>query len=169
TSQNWVPGSQEYKRQRAIAVREEVRFHFFSQSPPKNSHSSKHKARLLLQGYRSLYSEAQIPNPADYSVAECKLAIKAKLVNIVDLIDVCRTGGEKKVKVWKSFKKFSAYTLEQPGKTFNWREATKPPGILASLLHRLLDPDGEAKWKENRERQRRLDLNKVIGGRISKR
>ncbi len=87
--------------------------------------------------------------------------MKSTLVNIVDLIDVRRTG--KHVKVWDSFEEFRAYTL-QDKKRISLEEAKKPPGYLASLLQRLSEPRSHKSRKRNGPRGLR-----VVSGRITKR
>ncbi|KAK4150025.1 hypothetical protein C8A00DRAFT_37382 [Chaetomidium leptoderma] len=138
SSQQWVPGSQEYTRQRTVAMREELELHYFSQSQQLdniNEEEELSEEEKALQGYQALCHEVGI-DPSD-SVAECKRILKNTLVNIVDLIDARRTG--KRVEVWDSFEEFRAYTL-QDKKRINLEEAKKPPGYLASLLQRLSEP-----------------------------
>jgi hypothetical protein len=101
SSQQWVPGSQEYTRQRTIAIKEELELHYFSQPQLDNIDEEEElsEEEIRLRGYQALCQEVGI-NPSD-SVAECKRCLKNTLVNIVDLIDARRTG--KRVKVWDSF------------------------------------------------------------------
>ncbi|KAK3896380.1 hypothetical protein C8A05DRAFT_20628 [Staphylotrichum tortipilum] len=134
SSQQWVPGSQEYTRQRTIAIKEELELHYFSQQRLGNINEDEELSgeEKTLQGYQALCREVGI-DPSD-SVAECRRYLKNTLVNIIDLIDARRTG--KRVEVWDSFEEFRAYTL-QDKKRIDLREAKRPPGYLASLLQRL--------------------------------
>lgn len=134
SSQDWVGGTKEYQRQRTIALRSELKLHYFSQS-----HELEEEHELteeeMLQGYQALCQELGIA--ASDSIQECKRDLKGTLVNIVDLIDARRTG--KQVKVWEDFEAFRNYTLME-GHTINGKEAAKEGGILQSLLQRLRFP-----------------------------
>lgn len=112
-------------------MREELQPRYFSQPQQLDDVDEEElsEEERALQGYQALCYEVGI-DPSD-SAAECKKNLKNTLVNIVDLIDVRRTG--KQVKVWDSFEEFRAYTL-QAKKRINLKEAKKPPGYLASLL-----------------------------------
>ncbi|AEO58689.1 hypothetical protein MYCTH_2119021 [Thermothelomyces thermophilus ATCC 42464] len=143
SSQQWVPGSQEYTRQRTIAIKEELELHYFSQSQQLddiNEEEELSAEEKTLKGYQALCREVGI-DPSD-SIAECKKQLKNTLVNIVDLIDARRTG--KRVKVWDSFEEFRAYTLLDENR-IDIREAKRPPGYLASLLRRLSGPPSRKK------------------------
>lgn len=175
SSQQWVPGSQEYTRQRTIAMREELALHFFSQPPPTTTTKLEDvdeenedededikeisAEEFALQGYQALCREVGIDDPSD-DVAECKRALKSTLVNIVDLIDTRRTRA--KVEVWDDFEKFRAYTL-QDDKRIDLNEAKAPPGYLASLLQVLWGP-GERKRGKRRKRKG----GGVVSGRVAK-
>lgn len=90
--------------ERTIAIREELKQHYFSQSHA--SHGSKGPTEdEELKGYQDLCHEVKI-TPGD-SIPDCKRALKSQLVNIVDLIDARRTG--KKVEVWQTFEAFRHY------------------------------------------------------------
>ncbi|KAK4148506.1 hypothetical protein C8A00DRAFT_38921 [Chaetomidium leptoderma] len=157
SSQQWVPGSQEYTRQRTIAMREELQLHYFSQPQQLDDVDEE---EITLQGYQALCHEVGI-DPSD-SVAECKRNLKNTLVNIVDLIDARRTG--KRVEVWDDFEEFRAYTL-QDEKRINHEEAKKPPGYLASLLQRLSEPRSRRKGRKRNSPKG----SRVVSGRITKR
>ncbi|KAK0740351.1 hypothetical protein B0T18DRAFT_300750, partial [Schizothecium vesticola] len=137
SSQNWTPGSQEYVRQRTIAIAEELHTHYFSQpsqhtplpAPPSAHDPSQIEIRR--NGYQFLCREVGIVPPPS-QIGECKRRLKAKLVNIVDLIDARRTG--KKVKVWEDFRSFKAYTL-LPEHRISKEDAKGT--VLASLLQHL--------------------------------
>lgn len=161
SSQQWVPGSQEFTRQRTIAIREELELHYFSQPQQLDNINEEELSgeEIALRGYQALCHEVGI-DPSD-SVAECKRNLKKTLVNIVDLIDTRRTG--KRVVVWDSFEEFRAYTL-QDEKRIHPQEAKKPPGYLASLLQRLSGPRSQKKsGKRNGPRGKG-----VVSGRIAK-
>ncbi|KAK4194006.1 hypothetical protein QBC40DRAFT_291535 [Triangularia verruculosa] len=167
SSQEWVTGSQEYTRQRTIAMREEIGRHyfcFFSHSQGQLGDIREEEEKELteeektLQGYQALCREVGI-DPSD-SLDECKRNLKSTLVNIVDLIDARRTG--KRVQVWDSFERFRAYTL-QDEKRIDLNEAKAPPGYLASLLQRL---GGSRSRIRGRQRSGR---SRVVSGGIMKR
>ncbi|KAH7031489.1 uncharacterized protein B0I36DRAFT_363175 [Microdochium trichocladiopsis] len=130
SSQQWVPGSQEYTKERTIAMREELKFSFFSLAlPAAGGGDDELTPQQLLEGYQLLCDEVRIPRGE--SVPECKRALKATLVNIIDLLNVRRTGGA--VEVWDNFDAFRTYTLAD-GQRIDKEEAKAAPGILASLL-----------------------------------
>lgn len=142
-SQEWIPGSQEFKVERTIAMREEVKHHYFSQPPPlvaikeepgeeggEDPAAELSQEEINLKGHQGLCLEIGII-PAD-TVDECKKELKATFVNIVDLIDARRTG--KQVKIWDDFEAFGRYTLD--GHSIDPNEAKKG-GILDSLLQRI--------------------------------
>jgi len=170
SSQEWKPGSQEYVRQRTIAIVEELHTHYFSQpsvaaikeepepsssadeiqeiTPQEFHHSiqpqqqhtpfpvppSAHdpsQIEIRRNGYQSLCREVGIVPPPG-QIGECKRRLKAKLVNIVDLIDARRTG--KKVKVWEDFRSFKKHTL-LPEHRISKEDAKGT--VLASLLQHL--------------------------------
>ena len=166
SSQEWVPGSQEYTRQRTIAMREELELHYFSQPPQQldDIDEEEEKEELsaeekTLQGYQALCREVGL-DPSD-SAAECKRHLKNTLVNIVDLIDARRTG--KPVKVWDDFGKFRAYTLLDEHR-INIQEAKMPPGYLGSLLQRLSGP----RSRKRRNAGRGGRGSRVASGRITR-
>ena len=162
SSQQWSLGSQEYTRERTIAMREELGRHYFSQPQQLDNINEEElsEEEKALKGYQALCHEVGI-DPSD-SVEECKGNLKKTLVNIVDLIDARRTG--KRVEVWDSFEEFRAYTL-QDEKRINLEEAKKPPGYLASLLQRLSAPRSRGKGRKRNGLRR----SKVVSGRITKR
>ncbi|GAO14225.1 hypothetical protein UVI_02001420 [Ustilaginoidea virens] len=94
SSQDWAPGSQEYTQERTIAMREELKLHYFSQPQPLSDIDEELTEEEKLQGYQDLCREVRIP-PSD-SIAECKRLLKSTLVNIVDLIDARRMRKEVK-------------------------------------------------------------------------
>ncbi|RFU77726.1 hypothetical protein TARUN_4505 [Trichoderma arundinaceum] len=131
-SQNWVPGSQNYTKERTIAMREELKTHYFSQSQAPDGTQEEPTEEDVLRGYQDLCREVSIP-PSD-STAECKRQLKKTLVNIVDLIDARRT--DKKVRVWDDFEAFRKYTLKKEHR-ISVDEAKEDGGYLASLLQHL--------------------------------
>jgi hypothetical protein len=178
SSQEWVAGSQEYTRQRTIALREELELHYFSQSQQQpqqldaideEDEAGQKEEQLSdedirLQGYQALCSEVGITiDPSDsMSVAECKRHLKNTLVNIVDLIDARRTG--KPVKVWDNFEQFRAYTLLDENR-IDINEAKQPPGYFASLLQRLSGPKSRSRKGKAKRGGRG---SKVASGRVTK-
>jgi hypothetical protein len=153
SSQNWMPGSQEYTRERTIALREEVSYHYF---PPSRSKATAWTREEILEGYQALCREVRIP--AGHSIGSCKKRLKERLVNIVDLVNARRTLTE--VPVWHDFAEFRNYTLED-GHTIDKEEAKRGEGILASLLQHL----GPAR---RRRRRRGKGMNRVLSGRVIK-
>ncbi|KAM6479758.1 hypothetical protein HDV62DRAFT_130873 [Trichoderma sp. SZMC 28011] len=146
-SQQWIPGSQQYTKQRTIAMREELKTHYFSsQTQNPNSSTQEQEEELteeeILQGYQDLCVEVGIP-PC-ITAAECKDNLKKKLVNIVDLIDARRTG--KKVRVWHDFQAFRKYTLQKEHR-ISVDEAKKDGGYLSSLLQHLRRPRDQRRYK----------------------
>lgn len=131
SSQNWMPGFQLYTQERTIAMRQELRLHYFTENIIGNGLTEEQK----LQGFQSLCREIRLP--AGDSIAECKKQLKSTLVNIVDLIDARRTC--KEVRVWHDFDEFRNYTLQDQHR-INMDEAEKDGGYLASLLQRLRRP-----------------------------
>ncbi|KAK4145291.1 uncharacterized protein C8A04DRAFT_10826 [Dichotomopilus funicola] len=185
SSQNWVPGSQQYTRQRTIAIREELTLHYFtapealpgSQSRQQGTQTQPpiltHEQRIL-QGYQSLCLEVGLPPPD--TIKECKHDLKNTLVNIIDLIDVRRVvglgDGEKKtrVKVWDDFEAFRDYTLQDEHR-IDREEAKRGDGILASLLQRLYVPDRKGKgkrWGRGRGKNESVGVSKTVSGRVTK-
>lgn len=148
-SQKWIPGSQEYTRERTIAMREELKMHYFS-SQQLDSTQEEPTEEEILQGYQDLCREVGIP-PYD-TAAECKYNLKRKLVNIVDLIDARRTN--KKVQVWTDFQAFRKYTLKKEHR-ISTEEAKKDGGYLASLLQYLRDPHGQRRFDMRRAAKNR--------------
>jgi hypothetical protein len=157
SSQNWTPGSQQYTRERTIAIREEFKLHYFSQSLPLDDTDRELTEEEKLKGYQNLCHEVGIP-PRD-SIAECKKHLNKMLVNIVDLIDARRT--LKKVKVWNDFEAFRNYTLQDRHR-INMDEAKKDGGYLASLLQHLRGP------RRRRRGVRSAFSSRAVSGRVTK-
>jgi hypothetical protein len=187
SSQRWVSGSQEYIRQRTIAIKEELDLHYFSQQPqdesedgeeaeeeegtprpeerkPGSTRASRSTQQLTNEelerkGYQDLCREVGI-EPSE-SIAECKRLLKSKLVNIIDLIDARRNG--KVVEVWDDFDAFRDYTLDDE-KRIDKEEAKGTH--LESLLQRLIiGPRSRRKRRANKRRGRGRG---VVSGRITK-
>ncbi|KAK0712347.1 hypothetical protein B0T26DRAFT_741531 [Lasiosphaeria miniovina] len=127
-------------REPTIAMRQELKLHYFSQSQDGNSETDAGftEEDLELKGYQKLYREVGIPS--NDSIAECKRDLKNALVNIVDLVDAQRLG--KKVEAWNDFGAFRDYTLQDEHR-IDAREAKKDGGFLASLLQRLRLPGSQ--------------------------
>ena len=174
SSQGWKPGSQEYNRERARALSNELRTHYFSSAPPpppvkeekediqplaaikeeededtvvlaaikneggdegkygasfiRDERHQRDEALYELHGFQNMCREVG-KEPAA-TLEGCRAALKETLVNIVDLIDVHRTG--RKVEVWDDFVEFMHYTL-QPKKTMPV-EAAKEDPLLKCFL-----------------------------------
>jgi hypothetical protein len=170
SSQNWVPGSQQYTRERTIAMRQELKLHYFSQSQLQSQDDDDIKSEqdaelteeeLQLRGYQDLCHEVGIP-PND-SIAECKKNLKNTLVNIVDLIDARRMG--KKVEVWDDFEAFRDYTLQDEHR-IDAREAKEDGGFLASLLQHLRLPG--SRRRRNKGGKKGSAGSRVASGRVTK-
>ncbi|KAM3435765.1 hypothetical protein NHJ13734_005409 [Beauveria thailandica] len=134
-SQEWIAGSQEYTKERTIAMRAELKSHYFSSQKleqlPEDATADEMSKEAILEGYQALCGEVGLTRYD--TTEECQRELKKTLVNIVDLIDARRT--RKEVKVWQDFEAFRAYTLN--GMTIDVEEAKKEGGHLASLLQRL--------------------------------
>lgn len=63
SSQNWIPGSQSYVQERTIAMRTELKLHYFSQSQSQDSAASLTPEEEL-QGFQKLCGEIGIPPSA---------------------------------------------------------------------------------------------------------
>ncbi|KAJ1328854.1 hypothetical protein MN608_05583 [Microdochium nivale] len=153
SSQEWAPGSQEYMRERTIAMREEITHSFFCLAAPSGTDplsiiaedeseaapsfmptgdNEQLTDNQMLRGYQLLCTTVGLTAPD--SVAECKKALKTVLVNIVDLLNVRRTG--QPVKLWDDFEAFRSYTMRREHR-IDRAEAKQYPKILASLLQDL--------------------------------
>ncbi|CAI6100902.1 unnamed protein product [Clonostachys chloroleuca] len=162
SSQDWAAGTSEFQKQRTIALRSELKLHYFSASQNIEEGQEDVKDPPLteeakLAGYQALCEEVDIPTHD--TIEECQKHLKKTLVNIVDLIDTRRTG--KRVKVWTDFDEFRKYTLKR---SINTEEAKKDGGILASLLQRLRFPRRE----HRRPRIHRGNSSRVASGRVMK-
>ncbi|KAK1613524.1 hypothetical protein BDP81DRAFT_466777 [Colletotrichum phormii] len=156
SSQEWLPGSQQYTRERTIAMREELESHYFPSTPPIINNNKRTK-RLIkeqqLKGYQDLCREISLP--LGDSVDECKKSLKSTLVNIVDLIDARRTHSA--VRVWQDFDAFRNYTLQDEHR-IDKEEAKKGEGILASLLQNF----GLGQRQKGRRGKRNAPVHKVL-------
>ncbi|ROW15701.1 hypothetical protein VPNG_02217 [Cytospora leucostoma] len=181
SSQGWVPGSQEYKKQRARAMRNELRSYYFKSEPavvakvegdghkslalaaiekaedgtvikqekgedskanpaikkeedepePYDEIRNEQELALLdLQGFQRMCREVG-KEPAD-SIEGCRMALKETLVNIVDFIDVHRTG--QKIEVWTDFEAFARYTLRSNKDKMIHKEYAKDDSLLECFL-----------------------------------
>ncbi|CAH0058232.1 unnamed protein product [Clonostachys solani] len=161
SSQDWASGTSEFQKQRTIALRSELKLHYFSSQNIEEGQEDLEDVPLTeeakLAGFQALCEEVGIPTHG--TIEECQKHLKKTLVNIVDLIDTRRTG--KKVKVWTDFEKFRKYTLKRP---INLEEAKEDGGILASLLQHLRFPRGE----HRRPRIHRGNSSRVTSGRVMK-
>lgn len=163
-SQGWTRGTQQYNEQRACALRNELQTHFFA-SPSRalpaikcevteedgtdmgslaEPDHQRHQEAIELQGFRAMCA-AVGRSPGD-TVKACKDILRQTLVNIVDLIDARRMGGERVVRTWTDFEAFKAYTLDSAGgdKTIPVRVAKQDP-LLKCFLQNFCRP--RAHWK----------------------
>ncbi|KAL6884487.1 hypothetical protein GGI43DRAFT_419399 [Trichoderma evansii] len=85
SSQNWISGSQLYNRECTIAMRQELKLHYVSQSWPLDDAGEELTEEEELKWYQDLCEEVGIP-PSD-SIAVSKNHLKDTLVNIIELID----------------------------------------------------------------------------------
>lgn len=169
-SQGWVPGSQAYKRERARALRNELRACYF---PPSSIMIKEEQNREYeepgikreeadtiveedgggegcggvplalemgiedrgplaeLMGFQAMCRD--VGKEPGNTIDECKTALRATLVNIIDLIDSHRTG--QPVQVWTDFESFRAYTM-QSEKTMPLEEAKKDE-LLECFLKKI--------------------------------
>ncbi|OAA75478.1 hypothetical protein LEL_07466 [Akanthomyces lecanii RCEF 1005] len=175
-SQEWVPGSQQYTTERTIAMRAEIKTHYFSSSQLPAASAQQHAASSIsavvteedeLMGYRALCDEVGLP--CYDTIPECKRELKKTLVNIIDLIDVRRMIDVRptppKVKVWKDFEAFRAYTLQDEHR-IDKNEAKEDGGYLASLLQHLRVPGSRGRGTRRKKRKglKGPRRNKVSGG-----
>ncbi|KAI1804267.1 Caulimovirus viroplasmin-domain-containing protein [Daldinia bambusicola] len=145
SSQGLESGSQEYRRQRTKAIRDELKFHYSSQPGdairdlqtipefPGRSLSESEKLDI----YQNMCREIGV-NSQD-TIAGCRRALKGVLVNIVDYIDARRIGKPVKIWAWSDFRSFSVYSL-QDDKRMDIREAKADGGFLSALLQRITGP-----------------------------
>lgn len=163
-SQGWTRGTQQYNEQRACALRNELQTHFFASPsralPAIKSEESgeeepdvkslaepdhqRHQETVELQGFQAM-CKAVGRSPGD-TVKECKGILRRTLVNIVDLIDACRTGGERVVRPWTDFEAFKACTLNSAGgdKTIPVKVAKQDP-LLRCFLQNICRPRGHCR------------------------
>lgn len=163
-SQGWTRGTKHYNEQRACALRNELQTHFFASPsralPAIKSEESgeegpdveslaepdhqRHQETVELQGFQAM-CKAVGRSPGD-TVKECKGILRRTLVNIVDLIDACRMGGERVVRVWTDFEAFKAYTLDSAGgdKTIPVKVAKQDP-LLRCFLQNFCRPRGHCR------------------------
>ncbi|KAM3544961.1 hypothetical protein ARSEF1564_002132 [Beauveria bassiana] len=115
-----------YTKERTIAMRAELKTHYFSSSqkieePPEEDAAADEMTEeaTILEGYQALCGEVGLTRYD--TTQECQRELKKTLVNIVDLIDARRT--MKEVKVWQDFEAFRAYTLN--GMTIDVEEGAR--------------------------------------------
>ncbi|KUI56416.1 Ribonuclease H [Cytospora mali] len=185
SSQGWEPGTKRYDRERARALHNELRTHYFTSSvsavegeegggetaePLVTVKKEEEDGEALvttreqlteLQGFQDL-CRAVRKEPAD-TVRGCERILKDTLVNIIDLIDARRTGA--KIEVWSDFKAFRRYTLQD-----NKRipvAAARPKPLLACFLQKLWDVESRPA-KRARSRSRGLSSSGGIDERKKK-
>lgn len=138
SSQGWVPGSQQYRRQRVTALSSEVWTHFFRDALKestgerlvKREESDAYTESIRkLRGFQAL-CRAVKKEPGE-TLEQCKMILKGTLVNIIDLINTSRTS--KSLEVWTDFEEFRWYTLSDRAKTIPVEEA-KEHEVLKCFL-----------------------------------
>ncbi|KAI1655324.1 Caulimovirus viroplasmin-domain-containing protein [Daldinia decipiens] len=145
SSQGLASGSQEYRRQRTKAIRDELKFHYSSQPvdaagelqtiPELGKKSLDESEKLDI--YQNMCREIGV-NPRD-TIGACRRELKGVLVNIVDYIDARRIGKKVKIWAWDDFRLFSAYSLRDD-KRMDRREAKADGGFLSALLQMITGP-----------------------------
>lgn len=131
SSQGWARGSPRYKTERVTALSDQVWTHFFKDAleerdtgrPARREGFGRPAESGLadpvreesrkLRGFQALCRA--VGREPGGALEECKMILKGTLVNIVDLIDACRTG--KLLEVWTDFYRFKRYTLDDEEKT----------------------------------------------------
>ncbi|OAR05698.1 hypothetical protein LLEC1_07609 [Akanthomyces lecanii] len=170
-SQEWIPGSQQYTTERTIAMRAEIKTHYFSSSQLPAAEAPDSSRFLLvteedeLAGYQALCDEVGLP--CYDTVPECKRNLKKTLVNIIDLIDVRRVidlrTTPQRVKIWKDFEAFRDYTLQDEHR-IDIRAAKEDGGYLASLLQHLKGGHPGRRRDKKRKGPKGPRRDKVSGG-----
>ncbi|RYP10894.1 hypothetical protein DL764_000330 [Monosporascus ibericus] len=145
SSQGVAPRTTEYRRQRTMAIRHEIKFHYSSQQPSHDSSLSQVEREQAhrLQIYQNMCRAVGLPVHATESA--CVAALRTVLVNIVDYIDAMRM--RRPVEIWTDFAAFRDYTLDDD-KRFDSREAKADGGFLAVLLRRLRESRGGARKRK---------------------
>ncbi|KAI8957612.1 Caulimovirus viroplasmin-domain-containing protein [Daldinia sp. FL1419] len=145
SSQGLASGSQEYRRQRTRAVRDELKFHYSSQpidaardlqTIPETAGRSLDE-REKLDVYQNMCREIGV-DPRD-TIPACRRELKGVLVNIIDYIDARRIGKEVKIWAWSDFDLFSTYSLRDD-KRMDKEEAKADGGFLSALLQNITGP-----------------------------
>ncbi|KAI2782665.1 Caulimovirus viroplasmin-domain-containing protein [Daldinia loculata] len=145
SSQGLASGSQEYRRQRTKAIRDELKFHYSSQPvdaagglqtiPELGKRSLDESEKLDI--YQNMCREIGV-SPQD-TIAACRRELKGVLVNIVDYVDARRIGKKVKIWAWDDFRLFSTYSLKDD-KRMDRREAKADGGFLSALLQKITGP-----------------------------
>ncbi|KAI7779953.1 hypothetical protein LA080_000166 [Diaporthe eres] len=155
-SQGWTPGTKQYSEQRASALRNELRTHYFA-SPCDalpiikrrendqgailryiyESQIQQHERAVELHGFQSMCRA--VGRSPGTTVEECQRILRRTLVNIVDMIDARRTGSEGLVPTRMTFEAFEIYTMDPAGadKTIPEEVAEEDP-LLRCFQHNLL-------------------------------
>lgn len=146
SSQGFVSGSQEFRRERTKAIRDELKYHYSSQ-PNDTSETAQAIPQLGKDGltdqekldiYQSMCREIGVDQRS--TIHECRRELKKVLVNVVDYVDARRIPG-KKIEIWDwdDFEKFRKYSL-QDDKRIDIDEAKADGGFLSALLQKLIHP-----------------------------
>ncbi|KAI0839324.1 Caulimovirus viroplasmin-domain-containing protein [Hypoxylon sp. FL0890] len=142
SSQGLVSGSQEYRRERTRAIRDELKFHYSSQpnNPAETSDTIPELGKETLDEqskleiYQNMCREIGV-DPRD-TITDCRRELKKVLVNIIDYIDARRIGKKVEIWEWANFHEFSRYSL-QDDKRIDRNEAKADGGFLSALLQQL--------------------------------
>lgn len=155
SSQGIVSGSQEYRRERTKAIRDELKYHYSSQ--PNHVAGTPQTIPELRKGdlteeekldiYQNMCREIGV-EPQE-GIPECRRELKKVLVNIVDYIDARRVPGQKvEIWDWDDFEEFSEYSL-QGHKRIDIHIAKADGGFLSALLQKIT---GNGPSRKKRER-----------------
>ena len=165
SSQDWLPGSQEYRDQRNKAIKEE--FHLTALQGINLKEEGLDPQELdkrRMEGYRNLCRRLgkSEPNSRD----EAREILQAKpWVNIIDLIDGARTG--KPVRVWWDFTEFRTYTNISK----KWIDLgyAKEDEFLSALLVHFRDPERNRFHNQGKWTKPFQSNSRVLSGSIRKR
>ncbi|KAI2604633.1 hypothetical protein GGR54DRAFT_633597 [Hypoxylon sp. NC1633] len=142
SSQGIVSGSQQYRRERTRAIRDELKYHYTSQ-PYDESEALQSIPELSkefldrqekLKVYQNMCREIGVKPRG--TIVGCRQELNDVLVNIIDYIDARRVGKKVEIWNWSKFDEFCEYTL-QNDKRIDKEEAKADGGFLSALLQRL--------------------------------
>lgn len=152
SSQGVLPSSQEYRKERTVAISHELKFLYSQplQDIEEGDESEAPAASEKLGVYQAMCREVGLE--AHDNIQDCVNDLRTKvLVNIPDFIDARRTG--EKVKVWDDFNAFRDYTLQDEHR-IDLQEAKKDEGFLAVLLRKLWNGSGRPPHRNSKGARR---------------